>query len=289
MLLNILIIILFIIIKKWSLLCKINYLDLLYSFLLITVFLFTILIYISNWHRNSVIHATELQKVFKFGILRYLVSTPHEYGAVIHGICNPIKNCIFIPMGMESSFKGHDGLMYNMLNKKIESTVQMKNYSGTSFLNSNGLKNLTHRWNVASKKSDFFWVDSIHKDHLIKLLSEDILLLNKYYLNRKILIINSQEFLLNETIITMIQEKINLNAFILEKILIEAEPNIAGNINYNTEAALNPLYDDVYHRECGLRKLINNTSGEEKEFAINHEKNKIAIRNAFFKTGIINK
>lgn len=273
--------------KNWYLLCKINYLDLLYYFLLITVFLFTVLIYISNWYRSSVIHAMELQKVFKFGILKYLVSTPHEYGAVIHGICNPIKNCIFIPMGMESSLKGHDGLMYNTLNKTIEATVQMKNYSGTSFLNNNGFKNLTHRWNVASKNSDFFWVDSIHKDHLIKLLSKDKLLLNKFYLNRKILIINSQEFILNEKMILMIQEKINLNTFILEKILMEAEPCIIGNIKYNYEAGLNPLYDDVYHRECGLRKIINNTSGEEKEFAINHEKNKIAIRNAFFKTSII--
>jgi hypothetical protein len=70
------------------------------------------------------------------------VANPHEYGAVVHGIINPMKNCIFFPSGMEGSLKGHDGLMYNVKTGLIESTVQMKNYSGKSILHDNSLQNV---------------------------------------------------------------------------------------------------------------------------------------------------
>ena len=90
----------------------------------------------------NIIYTTELHKVFKFGIFRYLVASPHEYGALVHGILNPIKNCIFIPMGMEGSYKGHDGIMYNTFTGMIESTVQMKHYTGNSIFEKKGLINL---------------------------------------------------------------------------------------------------------------------------------------------------
>jgi hypothetical protein len=91
---------------------------------------------------NNVVHATELHKVFKFGILRYLVSHPNEYGNLIHGVINPIKNNIFIPTGKMDGLNGPDGLMYNINSGIIESSVQMKHFSGTSIMNEKGFNNL---------------------------------------------------------------------------------------------------------------------------------------------------
>lgn len=288
----------FFIIKKKKLL-KLKKTDIFFYFLVtltttVILFILSVLLFLLIdvikiiFTNKNIIYATEIHKVFRFGILRYLVAHPHEYGAVVHGIINPMKNCIFIPSGMDASLKGHDGLMYNLHTSIIDFTVQMKKYSGTSIINNKSLQNLIQIWIKASKFSDQFWVDTIYKDYLIEYLKNDNIFLNSKYFGKKLLLINSQDFLLNEQLIIDIQEKIDKNNSILKELLVQAEPAVAGHLKINAEVGLDPLYDDVFHRD-GLQESITYSTGKEKEYAILHLKTKNAVRDAFFKTGIMKK
>lgn len=248
------------------------------------IIIFCLILYLSIQKQSLYAAEIPIQKVLKFGIMKYLIGHYNEYSGLIFGVEHLPKNHLYIPTGIFPGKRGHDALIYDYINQKINSTIQLKRFRcGVD------IHHMLPKWNLASMYSDFLWVDFTDQIYF-NLVKENPSLLNNFpFLKSKLSIFHLNNILFNYDVnkVNEIQSKIDYNNDILGDILKNHNSAINDVIIKENGVGLESQYLNVFYKYNSLKKAsLTNIPLEEQKIIKELLNNQEMVRSTFEKAGI---